>query len=110
LKHKHFLLNLAVCDGPIDDGSIKLRELDKLIEEGWTVEKTYVLDNAAIFSLTLAEEGDVVEEKRGEFGDVVDVQSVDFNQVEEMVKKGYVVQSIYAKNTIMLKREMKKVE
>ena len=69
------------------------------------------LDAGHVFALVLyesdAERPKPVEERKpGEFDDVVDVKSVEFPEVEAFVKQGYVVQSLYAKNVLMIKRKL----
>ncbi len=83
-----------------------------MLTEGWILDpeltdgKPYRLEANTVWPMILLEEGDVrpAEKKAGEFDDVVDVKSAEFQEVAELVRQGYVVQSIYAKNTILIKR------
>lgn len=101
------------------DCQIEFDAVSKLLDEGWILDpsltdgKPYRLENATVWPLVLYESEEekpklIEEEKVGEFDDVVDVKSVEFAEVAGLVKEGYVVQSIYAKNTIMVKRVEKK--
>jgi len=79
--------------------------VNRSTDEGWTPMKAYSNNDSYIIQLSQGEE----EEKRGEFDDVIDVKAVDFDDVGDMVIRGYIVQSIYAKNVIMIRRmEVKK--
>lgn len=96
------------------DGDGKTEKLNQYLAEGWVLHpevRTVTLDVAAIYHLVryteveqLALEALEVEVKRGEFEDVVDVKSAEFPEVEGLVKEGYVVQSLYAKNVLLIKR------
>ncbi len=83
-----------------------------MFAEGWVLEPTltdgkpYRLDNATVWPLVLYEEGDAkpITEKIGEFDDVEDLKDVPNSDVSELLKQGYKIQTIYQKNTILVKR------
>lgn len=80
--------------------------LDPFLTDG----KPYRLDSVTIWPLVFYESDAekpvvAVEEKKGEFEDVIDVKDATFDKVEELIKQGYTVQSIYAKSTILVKRK-----
>lgn len=103
MKQQFFLVatkeGTAIITNPIGP-------LNELIQKGWRADKTYSTNDNYLVLLTYDEEGDVEDEKHGEFDDVEDVRAVEFEQVADYVKKGYLVQTIYAKNCIMTKRKV----
>lgn len=82
--------------------------------EGWELDprfdgKPLRMDAAVVFPLVLYESEEerpkpFEEVRKGEFDDVVSMRDVANGDVDGLLKEGYVIHSIYAKNTILLKR------
>jgi hypothetical protein len=94
---------------------VQLDAATKLMAEGWEIAPEYEgkpirLEWSLVFPLVLYESEEErpqpVEEERkaGEFDDVEDVKSAEFTEVAELKKQGWTVQSLYAKNVLMIKR------
>lgn len=108
---------LVFCN---DQFTLNLLSTD--LEGGWILDPAYDakplrLDNAVIFPLVLYEDDlerayadeqkASAEVKVGEFDGVVSLRDVPNAEVDPLLKDGYVIQAIYAKSTILLKRQAK---
>jgi len=83
------------------------------LAEGWVLDPTFEskplrMDAATIFPLVLYEPNDekpIDEDKPGEFDGVVSLKEAPNAEVDNLLKEGYVIQAIYAKSTILVKRK-----
>ena len=86
-------------------------------QEGWLLDplfdsKPLRLEAAIVFPLVKYESEEekpkaVEEVKAGEFDDVDDMKDVPNAEVSDLLKQGYQIQTIYQKNTILLKKKQK---
>jgi hypothetical protein len=96
---------------------VQLDAASKLLAEGGEIAPEYEgkpirLEWSLVFPLVLYESEEkrpqleVEERKPGEFDDVEDVKSAEFSEVADLKKQGWIVQALYVKNVLMLKRKV----
>jgi len=87
------------------------------LDKGWQLNplfvsdsKPYRLDTSTVWPLILYESEDekpTPEFKPGEFDDVTDIKEASHNEVGQWIAKGYMVQRIDAKQTVLVLRSPK---
>jgi len=92
--------------------------VSQLLSEGWVLDpilcpdgKPYRLDFTIVWPLVFyeseEEKSQIVEEKKGEFDDVVSIVSVDIAEADKYLSQGYTLLDHYAKTVTLVKRKAK---
>jgi len=98
---------------PKEDGAII--ELSKLIDalsDGYILDpmfnsKPLRLENSVIYHIAKFTEEELAElEKEPVESKIVSVRSVELDGVDELLKEGYTVHALYAKNAVLTKKEV----
>ena len=82
--------------------------VNEQMQKGWILNpeiyagKPLRLDNAVVYHIVKYTEEEMVELNKKE--EIVSVKSVDLNDVDALLKEGYTVKELYAKNAVLIKK------
>jgi len=89
------------------------------LSDGWVLDPTihrgepFGLEASIVYHLVLYESEDEKpkpEEKLGDFNGVTSLKDVPNAEVDALLEQGYIIHTVYAKNTILLKRKDTTIE
>ena len=79
-------------------------------EEGWVIDpelKVRSLENALVYHFIRYDKGEEPEEKKDKYEDVESIVSVDTNEADQYLQKGYMIDAVYAKTVTLIKKKQK---
>lgn len=89
----------------------RMKQLYDLFKDGWKLDRQFsdnplpTLDGHSLIYFLIKMDPKLKAEKpMGAFDDVESLRSVPNDEVDSLLKEGYVIHTIYAKNTILIKR------
>jgi len=99
-------------------GQDEYTSVQRILDRGWVLDpaihrgEPFGLEASIVYHLVFyeGEEKPKLEEKLGDFNGVTSLKDVPNAEVDALLEQGYIIHTVYAKNTILLKRKEKTTE